>query len=276
MGFLEVPENKRNALEARVRRHIAENGPMTDSGLYDYVVNVIESWDIPHQERYAVRLDAAPNDQGRLRHEFVHVAPEESPSLVCISALPGGYDELVEGARLMLGLRDLVAMVRDDLASVDEIAQRLEILKEREKSFLYVVPPGKPLKRVSFTARNELVVQLGDYPKDFDPLANYRTYYEGVPRGRLARVNNALYRLLLTRGLLGHVPVIQHHRNFESDPFAYYKEHYDGKKRGWLARNEPGLYEALKRTGQLKEVPVMSTEVRSRLMKQIIREKSPL
>ena len=260
LGYLEVSEKRRQKIEAQVHRIAEERGDLTQSELYDRVVGIVEAYDVPYRERFALRLDESPSGYRRPRYEFVHGFDEQKEDAICLHEVPRSHLEFVEEARELLGDFDLETLIQTDIASVDDVAARIKALRDRQETHLYVVPPGKPLKRVYFDGDNKLHIQLGCYPRNFDPVLNYNEFYDGVPQNKLQKINQGLYQQLYRRDKLKIAPKIRN--DFDGDPVAYYHKHHAGDTRGELIHKNHSLYERLKRDGKLDIVPKLTSKQR--------------
>ena len=102
-----------------------------------------------------------------------------------------------------------------------------------------------------------------------EPLDFYARHYQGVSRGNLSQLDNALYRILYRRHLLHKVPTLnpklgkkhRKHRHYK-DALEIYEFHYFGLTRGSLQRKNPGLYKRLRKDGLLKFVPTKPRTIR--------------
>jgi hypothetical protein len=257
LGFLEVPSKQRERFRVLAYRWYEEEGEIPKAELYNRVVRLLEERNIPFNERFAIRLDEAPNE--KLRHEFVvGIGCEtEKSDLVSLSLLDGLYQELISEVGSLVQLPSLDVLIRTDLAPVDDVRKRVEILRKRRKEFMYIIPPGRPLRRIFFDKNDNLVLELDDYPRGFDALANYNLFYNGVPRTQLRNINPTLYTQLKRKGLINHTPAkpYQPRRDYGGDPLAYYREHYPGVTRGELAKKDPLFYNVLRYHRLLNNIP---------------------
>jgi len=89
-----------------------------------------------------------------------------------------------------------------------------------------------------------------------DPLAYYKTNYNGMTRGRLAKENKTLYLWLKENGSLKFVPKV--HVENDEKYLAIYHEKYDGMSRGQLAVIDHWLYDRLRDNKQLSLVPKLN------------------
>jgi hypothetical protein len=210
LDFHQLSDSRRARMEAYVHRVINEEGALTPNELYALFISSLERFDLPPQERFALRFDDPDSYYGARRDDYAFIRPFDieldADDLVTLAQLPRDYVEFLEEAEYLLDGVDLTTMVQEDLASVDTVAARIAKLRQRKEEFLYVVPPLRPLKRVGFDDTNNLVVQMGRYPKYLDVEAYYHQYYGGVTRHRLAQINSAISGRLKNRGKIGIVP----------------------------------------------------------------------
>lgn len=88
-----------------------------------------------------------------------------------------------------------------------------------------------------------------------DPVDFYWRVWPGVPRGRLQKVDEPLYRRIRRDNDLHQIPT---ERRVIHDPVREYLQHFDGVPRGKLSKVDPGLYHKMWREDLLAVVPKKS------------------
>ncbi len=213
-------------LQPRVRDkivHIArENMPKDFAGIYSDIARLVDSFQVPYQERFATSLDAEIQHEEKSR--FSEIIGAEDPDLAniedrldpvvdtgitlqeAVSLLDGQMDKdamsLIQSlmARSESG-EGLLGIEAGSVGSlVPEVQHRLGQLAEKFTFDGRILIPPRPIKRIDI---DKGIIEFGPRQYNGNPLAYFRAnidWYRGMSRTQLDRFDQGLARSLREHG----------------------------------------------------------------------------
>ena len=263
LDLLEIPEEKRRRIFARVQRKIQEQVLQGQEAVYREIIEAIEL--IPYTEKIALRLDEIQPRFKRTLHEVIPTKKPEQRGGIPLEEIALEYQPLLAKIQEILGTQNLEVLIGETIADQETIKERIAALRKRKQEKRQIIPPGRSLKRVYFTDDNQLILELGKREAGFDPVEMYHLNYRGVTRGQLFTIDPPLYLKLLREGHIDQVPFatkqpVRKRRPNNYDPEQEYLTKYPGITRTELKRRDTKLYDKLRNQGKIAIVPYKDPE----------------
>ena len=257
LDLLEVPPKEQPHFRTRIMYWLLEDPTDSFSILYQRIIKLLELRETPFFERFALRLDDSFPNSSRSFHDVVST-PEDFG--ISLEEALGADDVYLTQARALLAVDTLDVLIDSTLASPEEISRRIAALDSyKERCYGFLIPPGRPLKKVRFTEDGRVTFTFGKRPvSSFETLCHlFDTHYAGrVPLEFLERFDSSVHRaqrarqILHSRGLR-FVPRPKH-----VDPVDHYYCNYSGVSRSELLDIDPSTYRLLRMRGFIHIVPI--------------------